>query len=387
MAIDRVNPSGWTGTQPPLTRAQITQLDKNASYLLDSYANDILASDITFANASVMQFNNGVPFRIKDPSIVSIADGYCEVDCEFNGITKPEVTGYTSVTLPSTGTYTMPSSVYCNNTHIKLSGIILGDITVTLPADEGYEKFIEGSFVTFNQNSVTLTTGSGAEVVLKTGHKTLIYCCASGIFEVARTGHYKMVDEVYMHYDLDKSWYPYQPTPGALTPETTDPFYYGGNGKPARISDNVSLVKPGTIGKDHIGFTNLTTPGRAVFIDGKLGDKFEIFMSGGVKRTYGSGNVQSWIAPYVAYGPGWMWQSNVYYKPVEPVTYKILSSGMIAAENDDYYWGSSRTIFTAPITGTYEFKAFMYWLNATTSYTFPVIAYGPMVFHIKQWRL
>ena len=413
MTVPRVKPGNWS-LNDRLLRSEAIQLDKNQTYLLDSVPGnfDTIESQLTVDSTGSLIFASGSTLTIEDVATIETStylDGYMGIEAQmlgedridpskFTAVPPPIINcplrfGYTNITIPSTGTYTIPPiDGYENAMHIQLLGTIYTDVTVVLPNRIGYRKFIEGAFSAPYNNVVTLSVGgAGDTVTLRAGSNTFVFCDGNSLKEIANTGYTKLVDKGILKTISSSDFYP---APNALIadmPPNMSGYYVlnsiGGSG--AIINGATSTVIPGEIGFANLPFTNYNVNGKIVFLDGRAGDKFEIMLSCGVQRQVLATNIMSWIAPYIVYGDGYVYKGNQYMAPWIP-QYKICPECLIPAFVGEYNQSSGKTIFTAPYNGTYEFRACMYYsIPAPDVYinnTFPTVAYSPLVLSVKQYR-
>lgn len=77
MATERIKPSGWA-LDEPLTSAQITQLDINASKGVDSTGDDTLAGDYSVLSGAILEFDSGSSLIVHGGATETV-DGYLNV--------------------------------------------------------------------------------------------------------------------------------------------------------------------------------------------------------------------------------------------------------------------------------------------------------------------
>ena len=387
MAITRVNPSDWA-LNDRLTRAQITQLDKNMSYTIDSVAGhtDTIKSDLTVDSTGSIIGATGSALIVEDPYDISIADGYAEIDARIIGLNNPINFGYVTQALSPTGTTALAAVAWESAQVIELTGLITANVTLTVPAIYGYTKLFVGGFNTFFNHKVTITTGSGEVVILGMNQNVLVYCNGVDVYEVARHGHGQLVDQAMIKFNCNGI----APTSGALTVENPDVSYIRYGGKVGLVSGATSNLILGDISYDTLIETDFpihdtSVTGKIVFLDVRANDKFEINLACGVQRTTSTSNTLTWIAPYVLYGDFYTAANDKYFEPANKQG-AVLQEAMIPTNNGLYHYGAGNTIFIAPFDGTYEFKTFMYYDMPGSSAFFPVTAFGPLQLVVKQWR-
>lgn len=397
MTIPKVKAGGWA-SGARLKRSEITQLDKNISYALDSGTDtttphDTCESDNTFKNASVFGKDDHGSFTIEDPTSISIGDGYIGIDSPIDTVGQ---LGYVEVALQSSGLQSLTAAEYLTAHTIKLTGKILDYVTLVFPPDQGYTKQIDCDFTTgngyFDGYYVSLSLGVGSlgygdTVKVYPNTTTVVYSDGFGLYEVIEKGsHYTLVDQIYIKNNPTPINTPY---PGMIQPKLLYSSYLGGFGYESYVVTPASeypTIRLGKYGISDLGFNDLRVKGEAVFLDGREGDKFEIFFQCGVQRTGGSANTLTFIAPLVSYGEGWLYTYYDNFKEPRNKVQQVLMAGAINASDGDFVQGSSTTIFTAPIDGCYQFNLYAYALLLTTFYQNPVTGFGPVIFRVKQWR-
>lgn len=392
MAITSVNT--WAANDR-LSKAQITQLDKNASYLLDKRAGhtDTLGSDLTF-DVNGIVIGEASSLTMNDPANLHLPDGYLYTDAQLVGKTLPLRTGYVEITLPASGTYVLSAAqMACQ--HICFVGNVQQNSKVQFTHAIGWSKIIETRYS--GQKTLELTCGDiwgGSTIVMQANQKSIIYGNDLDLIEVKNSSNIFLVDKVNMvvNGSIIPPLIVPTPVPAAIPENIPSSGTYNApaGGIIASVANNTTNIIFGDLPTSEITFTNTTTTGKALFLDAKEGDQFELFLSCDVERMPGTENTVSWVSPLVSYGDTYNTDSlHENYTGISNPTVRFFGEAMVATVGNDYNQSAGRCIWTAPYDCFAEFKLFIYYVSATSFTTpggFPTLVYSPLTYSIKQYR-
>ena len=163
MTIQKVRPNGWPNNST-LTSAEVTQLDKNASYGIDKASGntDNIYSTLTVEEGSVT-FASGSDLIIDAPEKVTVSAGTLKVGAEING--SPLKIGIAFIDCSSSSSITLSQTEYEKGV-LVLTGTLSSDVSIVFPVSSfgAYSKIID--------NQCINEAGVDYKVTLKTSSST-----------------------------------------------------------------------------------------------------------------------------------------------------------------------------------------------------------------------
>lgn len=393
MSINRVKPTDW-GDGYCLDRHDLTQLDKNCSYMVDKRAGqpDSINSTLILSTNGKLNCESTGSINLSDTGAFVPGAGWAvnirtgdpiRFGAEIDGWKSPLRWGFATTDVTGLGIKYVDETLFVKSI-LRFSNYNLSTATVPIilfqdPYDGYYFMIVE--LTADSTQEIKLTNHYVNEITLQPGENCIIYIDENDAHNICDTGFDSLVqNRTYFNYDSSSTITKIDTTETnflSLTPDGADKSYAVHNINNAQTVHNYDIT--------YLSDLSTVEDKYPLFSNVKRGDVFEIQLT--CKIAYATFATEIYLCPYVSFGTSYTINSDQTISIVDP-NYSIMkTNGIMGVPYQTYVIGSQLYYFTATKDGYYLFKLFLHAKSTYNNASSVLAVNSPISFNINQFRI